>query len=828
MPTSNKMLFEKYISKMTSLNRFNVSKDIYNAFLNGKNSYLRLTRSESSHFDPTWIKVVEDCLFDLGDIVNNPRQVTKTQSDVVPVELAKKINGQSVTHLASHTQYIKDIAENGDVIPSKILSHYNEDDIHTYENRFIATFIRRLVLFIQKRYDFIIKTIPDCVDEVLIIKNNTVINGQQVEIETKVRVKRESEDDVSIAAKAYAERIKKIMSYTTYYYTSSFMKAMKNEKDVRKPIIQTNIIRKNPKYRKCYETFTFIEKYDSLGVTYKVDEKYSDFDQKEKEDLNYLFLSSYLAVKDTRLFNKVKSSGKTYKPRIKTSIDDEKFVFGELYKGPIEFVRVDEEYRKYLNSLIDNNLPAHPTKVEKEYYQAEYQRRKEIKEELRQIDRLILRKQKEVAKFEKEVQRLIAEREREEARLAKLIAQAKMEEEQRRIEAKRQEIIAAALQKEAEIQEILRQEKEELERLERLKAQSELESKIIDSELDDPNVIKEYGFEEAVQEQYIENTEESHNAFEETPFDDDSEEPAVTETPVEEETPVVEEEPQPAVEEVPVVEEPIVEETAVEKPQEPTTEEPQPVKEKKVRKRRAKKEQAEPQPEVVDVVPVVEEVPVVAETVAAEESLFNETPVVEEIKSEEPVVELKEAPAEEVVLSEEKPLEEQPKAEKVRKTRAKKVKEVKEVEPAVVVEPQPVVEEAPVVEETPVGEEAPIVKEIGEPVQEETPVIEEPVVEQPQETVKEVETVKEKKARKPRAKKETKPAKPAEEKPKAKVSKQPEILDVIPGKFIVKAYEGYYINDKHFSVYKKDATIFNDFNKAKLIKARFGGKVIKL
>ena len=388
MPTNNEKLYKKYLQKMNSLNRINVSRDIFNAFLNGKNSYLRLTRSESSHFDPSWIKVIEDCLYDLGEIVNNPRQVTKIQSDVVPVELAKKINGESVTHLASHTQYIKDIADNGDVVPSKILSHFNEDDIHTYENRFIATFIRRLVLFIQKRYDFVLKTIPDYVDEVMIIKNTSYINGQTVEIETKIRVKKESDDDVSIAAKAYAERIKTMMEYVVYYYNSPFMRQMKTEKDVRKPILQTNIIRKNPKYRKCYETFTFIEKYDSLGVTYKVDEKYTNFTQKDREEINNLFLSSYLAMKDTTNFNKIKTNNKVYKPRIRSSIDDEHFVFGELLRGPIEFVRVDEEYRKYLQSQIRTDLPQHPTKVEKEYYADDYQRNRDIKAELKEIDKL--------------------------------------------------------------------------------------------------------------------------------------------------------------------------------------------------------------------------------------------------------------------------------------------------------------------------------------------------------------------------------------------------------------------------------------------------------
>ena len=123
--SSNKKLFDKYLDKMESLSKDKNADSIYRALMNGKNNYLRMSHIESSRFDPSWIKVIEDVLYDLGEIINNPRQVTKTESSVVPIELARKINGESVTHLASHTQLIKEIDEQGNVVPSKILAHFN-------------------------------------------------------------------------------------------------------------------------------------------------------------------------------------------------------------------------------------------------------------------------------------------------------------------------------------------------------------------------------------------------------------------------------------------------------------------------------------------------------------------------------------------------------------------------------------------------------------------------------------------------------------------------------------------------------------------------------
>ena len=57
---------------------------------------------------------------------------------------------------------------------------------------------------------------------------------------------------------------------------------------------------------------------------------------------------------------------------------------------------------------------------------------------------------------------------------------------------------------------------------------------------------------------------------------------------------------------------------------------------------------------------------------------------------------------------------------------------------------------------------------------------------------------------------------------------QDNIFSIIPGQFIVKTNEGYYVNDNTFVENKLHATVFVDFNIAKQIKTRFGGKVIKL
>ena len=362
----NSKLFKEYLKKMDDILKDEYASRTFDELRAGKNSYLRVSKFESSSFDISWIKTIEDVLYDLGEIIKNPRQTTRVDSNLVPVELAKKTNSESVQHLASHSQFVKSIDEDGNVIPNKILSMSNEDEIKTYENRFIATFIRRLVLFIEKRYEVIQKYESLHNEDIMYVKNKSTVDGAEVEIETKIKVKRLASDETAVNNKKFIARIEEMRNYILYYYRSDFMKALKTEHDVRNPILQTNIIRKNPKYRHCYEVYKFIERYDKLGVSFKAEENATIFNDEEMDEINATLMTSYLAVQASESPKNYKRKIKVYKPKILTSIDDEIFTYGKYIEGPIQFVRTDEKYDEYLRSKLNKDLPEHPTKLERE------------------------------------------------------------------------------------------------------------------------------------------------------------------------------------------------------------------------------------------------------------------------------------------------------------------------------------------------------------------------------------------------------------------------------------------------------------------------------
>ena len=409
--TTYKNLERKYASKSSQIYKSKDGKELLDILSSGKNKYLRLDRFESSAMDMSWIKQIEDCIDPLGDIVNNPKKTIQTLVEVVQVEKVKKIGIETVQHLSSHTQFIKEIDENGNVTPSKLLNVYNDDYYAIYENRFIATLIRHLLIFVEKRYQFVLHNATLSDVGVLYMKNHTEHDGAVIDIETKVRYSRPAEAVALDKLKGYLKRIEDIRKYLKFYANTEFMKILRRERDVRNPILQTNIIRKNPKYHKCYLLWLFINKFKEAGIDVKVEENYSELTQEQIREINETMCSTFLLLRGKTMSARTEKSKKAYKPVIMHTYDDD--IFKPLdYKAPIEFVRVDNRYREYTETL--HAVEPHPTRQLRAYDKEKYddnKARRLLKEEK---DALLQRKQREKEAYEEgEKQALIREQERD-------------------------------------------------------------------------------------------------------------------------------------------------------------------------------------------------------------------------------------------------------------------------------------------------------------------------------------------------------------------------------------------------------------------------------
>lgn len=280
----------------------------------GKNIVVSKILQESKIFDASWIDTLESYFPSIDKIIRNPKSSIKNINEVVASERAKKINSESIRHLAAHSEYIKEVNEKtNEVTPSKILTYYREQDLGIYENRFIKTLINRLYLFVNKRYELVKDSYESYTRNILELNSN--FDAEDAEVKCKIELDIKTSIGNEKLNKKNAELVKRIENLANLisgYKVSPFMQAIAKEKEVIPPIMKTNIILKNPDFRNCYLLWLFIDRYTSLGYDVSAKEKQLPVEESYQEQLLNLIMITYV-------------TNQANDPKRTTSYDDEDF-----------------------------------------------------------------------------------------------------------------------------------------------------------------------------------------------------------------------------------------------------------------------------------------------------------------------------------------------------------------------------------------------------------------------------------------------------------------------------------------------------------------------
>ena len=265
-------------------------------FLNNINFTLNVKRdSDMKELDYEWIDIIEDVLPYLGNILRNPKRFIINEEEMVKVELARKVTVESVIHLTQHTNFIQKIYENGDVKPSKILNINREESLDTYENRFIFTLLNNLRNFYEERVSAIGGT-SYCLD-----KNNMIYIANS-------KVNSEEINDTSKVIKglggakngfSFEDRLKKIEIQMDDFFGSELYTTLAklHVHPVRSPIRHTNVILKNPNFKKAEELWNYIQAFVSKDKREKNKKDYFDKGNL-KNQYDQAFLMTFIANKN--------------------------------------------------------------------------------------------------------------------------------------------------------------------------------------------------------------------------------------------------------------------------------------------------------------------------------------------------------------------------------------------------------------------------------------------------------------------------------------------------------------------------------------------------
>lgn len=407
------------------------------AYVNGGENYLRQTsRQEVKAFDDTFITELETGLDAVAKILANPRTFIKEEADLVEAGLAKKISALSIRHFASHSQYIRDIDEYGEVTPEKILTIHAETDTAIYENRFVMTLIKKCLSFIQTRYWYVIEHGETKDSDLLLLHNKTVIDDITYEVDSRIKISTPSLDNGnSQKNNDLLQRLTMLRQRCAYYLRSPFMEEMKGAKDVASPIHMTNMLLKHPEYHKAYLLWVFLDKYEELGISYEVKEFNQAINQAYKDELSTYVANSILAIHSNRVNKGEVKPSKPYKyvPKVVFSLEDETYADSRF---------LFDAYPEAKKNSKDYPLPKLPEEVREENERIR-QRIKNQRAAKENLDKAILADKDKIV-YEEAMKRVEAKKALNNERLAyineALMLNAKLELANKKIETLESEV----------------------------------------------------------------------------------------------------------------------------------------------------------------------------------------------------------------------------------------------------------------------------------------------------------------------------------------------------------------------------------------------------
>ena len=358
-------LYEKYTTQVEE----NLEDDRYFQYLfemiqAGDNTLQQKNRVLHKVVDERWLTIVEEGIDAIFNIVDKPRRFIKTSEEVVPVALAKKITADSVRHLSQNTQFINQNAA-GEIEPTKILTVTTEESYDLYENRFVYHLIQRLFTFVDKRTDVIFWSTGDETCNVMSMESKVDDAYEEISYKVEMTIKnRQSYVENDTDHMDLFKRIDRVRRLSRTLRQSAFCEIMQGCAKVRSPIQRTNLMMKDPDYRKCYQLWQFIEGYDEVGYTIEERDSALQFDEEYLLQMYINFITNYTVFKsllegDPRKMTEIATEKRPpVKPKFVKKIEEQIVEDRDIPDVEIRKVFVEEVTQAQLDACLLYTSPS--------------------------------------------------------------------------------------------------------------------------------------------------------------------------------------------------------------------------------------------------------------------------------------------------------------------------------------------------------------------------------------------------------------------------------------------------------------------------------------
>lgn len=240
--------------------------------------------------DMDWVEAIEQALPYIQNAIDEQRRFIKQVDNVVRIELAKKIGPDSVKHLSQHTNFIAKV-EGDMVTPNKILTIEREETFATYENRVLMTLIRKALNFVDDKYSKM-KDVPNDSYNDIKVARHMDLDGEKVNF--NYEYEKSSHDVISddldvqdFSNLSDFDRIRRCRQALNEFNNSALIQAIAKEPEVHPPLTQTNLLKKNPNFKKVVDLWNFLDSYKKLGFEIVGEEYEGEMSDTFKQDVYF-------------------------------------------------------------------------------------------------------------------------------------------------------------------------------------------------------------------------------------------------------------------------------------------------------------------------------------------------------------------------------------------------------------------------------------------------------------------------------------------------------------------------------------------------------------
>lgn len=406
-----------YQKLMRSVIRSIGSSEFYEFFMDAisraDNEFQFSNRKMEKVVDVRWVDAIEQTVNAMQSIVANPRNIIKEEELIVNVAHARKAGSDVVRHLAQHGKLVEDFDERtGDVRPSKLMQKFREDSEELYENRLAFTTIELAHHFVDIRYNALLEAMGDEFGAKLKIESNLETAVEMMHFDMYMHIK-QKDGALEIDEKHgdILSRIERLHRILMTLMNSPYCQQMSRLPRVRGTIVKTNVLKKNPNYKKIVALYDFLRMYDDVGYAIKITEQNPHIDDVMIQNIFHNIMFQYIVLKgyleddeDRKLPTPLKQRKRKLRPKVIKEFIEE---ITDDYDVP------DLEIRKVLIEELTKEQLMLEEAEERRRLVEEQERRKaeeeEYRKKLEEAEKERLRKEQEA-----EEERLRLEREEEE------------------------------------------------------------------------------------------------------------------------------------------------------------------------------------------------------------------------------------------------------------------------------------------------------------------------------------------------------------------------------------------------------------------------------